>query len=53
MTALADTELGTLLPGGIQNEAGHSNVFNVDDLLKNGREKPVMPYDRRAYYKSA
>ncbi|HLL93923.1 MAG TPA: helix-turn-helix transcriptional regulator [Spirosoma sp.] len=51
MTALASVELSTLLPSDIQKEVGHFNVFNLDDLLKNNREKPVMPYDRRAYYK--
>ncbi len=51
MTTMVGTELSTLLPSGIQQEVGHFNVFNLDDLLKNSREKPPMPYDRRAYYK--
>lgn len=51
MTTITGTELSTLLPSGIQREIGHFNVFNLDDLIKNSREKPPMPYDRRAYYK--
>ena len=51
MTTITGTELSTLLPSGIQQEIGHFNVFNLDDLIKNSREKPPMPYDRRAYYK--
>lgn len=51
MATIADTELNTLLPSGIQKEVGHFNVFNVEELLKNASEKPAMPYDRRAYYK--
>lgn len=44
------TELNVLLPTGIQKEIGHFNVFNLADLPP-GRDKPVMPYDRRTYYK--
>lgn len=51
LTTGTATELSALLPGGIQKEVGHFNVFNLADLLVNGREKPAMPYDRRAYYK--
>ncbi|MBC8152208.1 MAG: helix-turn-helix transcriptional regulator [Bacteroidetes bacterium] len=51
MATLADTELNALLPGGIQKEVGHFNVFDVEELLKNTNGKPAMPYDRRAYYK--
>ncbi|MBG8554367.1 helix-turn-helix domain-containing protein [Hymenobacter guriensis] len=45
------TELHTLLPADIQQEIGHFNVFNVADLFREHRERPPMPYDRRAYYK--
>ena len=51
LATLADTELNALLPSGIQREIGHFNVFNLADLVPPGREKPLMPYDRRAYYK--
>jgi AraC family transcriptional activator of pobA len=44
-------EQSALLPPDIQKEVGHFNLFNVADLLPPGREKPPMPYDRRAYYK--
>jgi hypothetical protein len=40
-----------LLPGGISREIGHFNVFNVEELMARIREKPFMPYNRRAYYK--
>jgi AraC family transcriptional activator of pobA len=46
-----EAEPSTLLPPDIQKEIGHFNIFNVADLLRPGREKPPMPYNRRAYYK--
>jgi AraC family transcriptional regulator, transcriptional activator of pobA len=49
--AEVDTDWGSLLPGGLNKEIGHFNVFNVNDLLTRIREKPFMPYNRRAYYK--
>lgn len=39
------------IPKGISKEIGHFNIFNVEDLMDRIREKPVMPYNRRAYYK--
>jgi AraC family transcriptional activator of pobA len=51
LATAADTELSTLLPPDIQQEIGHFNVFNVADLFRHHREKPAMPYDRRAYFK--
>lgn len=51
MTTAVGTELNALLPRDIQHEIGHFNIFNVEDLFKRLREKHVMPYDRRAYYK--
>ncbi len=44
-------EAGYLLPDGITRELGHFNVFNVGDMARHIKEKPVMPYNRRAYYK--
>lgn len=43
--------LGAILPNGISKEIGHFNVFDVGDIMKRVREKPFMPYNRRAYYK--
>lgn len=51
LTTITGTDLSALLPTGIQREIGHFNVFNLEELIKNSREKPPMPYDRRAYYK--
>ncbi len=51
MTTAVGTELNALLPHDIQQEIGHFNIFNVEDLFKRLRDKHVMPYDRRAYYK--
>jgi AraC family transcriptional activator of pobA len=50
-TTALDTELNALLPPDIQKEIGHFNVFNIEELYNRFREKGVMPYDRRAYYK--
>ncbi|TWJ03438.1 helix-turn-helix protein [Mucilaginibacter frigoritolerans] len=46
-----DVDLSSLLPGGLNKEIGHFNVFNMTVLMKHIREKPHMPYNRRAYYK--
>jgi AraC family transcriptional activator of pobA len=51
LTTALHTDLDALLPAGIQRELGHFNVFDVADLFARIREKPVLPYDRRAYYK--
>lgn len=51
LTTTVDTELHALLPPDIQQEIGHFNVFNTKELFQRIREKPVMPYDRRMYYK--
>lgn len=37
-----------LIPEGIHQEIGHFNVFRTADVLW---KSPVMPYNRRAYYK--
>lgn len=42
---------GGLLPEGISKDIGHFNVFNVGEIVAQYREKPFMPYNRRAYYK--
>jgi AraC-like DNA-binding protein len=40
-----------VLPEGIGKEIGHFNVFSVSDIMAQYKEKPFMPYNRRAYYK--
>jgi AraC family transcriptional activator of pobA len=40
-----------LMPEGISKEIGHFNIFNIEDITRRIREKPAMPYNRRAYYK--
>jgi AraC-like DNA-binding protein len=44
-------QISLQIPKGISKEIGHFNIFNVKDLTERIREKPVMPYNRRAYYK--
>lgn len=51
ITDFSSAEQISLLPDGIQKEIGHFNVFNIKELYETFKEKPVMPYDRRAYYK--
>ena len=54
LTTAVDTELNALLPPDIQQEIGHFNIFNVEELFQRLRAKQgkhEMPYDRRAYYK--
>lgn len=44
-------ELNTILPGGIDKEIGHFNVFSTAAVRKSMSETKIMPYNRRAYYK--
>lgn len=44
-------EASALIPEGISKEIGHFNVFSIQDLHEKNNGKPVMPYNRRAYYK--
>lgn len=39
------------IPEGFRKEIGHFNVFEIDDFIRGLREKNVMLYNRRAYYK--
>jgi AraC family transcriptional activator of pobA len=44
--------ISTLIPEGLSREIGHFNIFRNEDLRsKDTNKKPVMPYNRRAYYK--
>jgi len=44
--------ISTLIPEGLSREIGHFNIFRNEDLVSKGtNKKPVMPYNRRAYYK--
>jgi len=51
LSSFSDKGASSILPEGISKEIGHFNVFNVADFMVQFREKPVMPYNRRAYYK--
>ncbi|MHA4895604.1 helix-turn-helix domain-containing protein [Pedobacter sp. PWIIR3] len=44
-------ETSELIPEGISKEIGHFNIFSIKDLMIKIKEKPGMPYNRRAYYK--
>lgn len=46
-----NNELNALLPGGINKEIGHFNVFSIASVRKKVEETKTMPYNRRAYYK--
>ena len=46
-----NNELNALLPGGINKEIGHFNVFSIASVRKKVKETKTMPYNRRAYYK--
>ena len=47
----SNADLSSLLSDGIQNDVGHFNIFDIAELNRQARGKPIMPYDRRAYYK--
>ncbi len=44
-------DIETLLPPGISKEVGHFNVFDIAETIRQVKQKNVMPYNRRAYYK--
>ncbi|MEH6307076.1 AraC family transcriptional regulator [Olivibacter sp. CPCC 100613] len=44
-------DIQTLLPRGINKEIGHFNVFDIAETIKQSKQKQVMPYNRRTYYK--
>ena len=44
-------DLSTLLPGGIQREIGHFNVFELADLGEPAQLRPATPYPCRSFYK--
>jgi AraC family transcriptional regulator, transcriptional activator of pobA len=41
----------SLLPEEYTKQIGHFNIFSIADLRERLKTKPVMPYNRRAYYK--
>ena len=53
VTSLEDfyKEIATHIPEGISKEIGHFNVFRHADLIAQFKTKPVMPYNKRTYYK--
>jgi AraC family transcriptional activator of pobA len=51
ITEGSSVEPSSLLPNDIKKEIGHFNVFDTKELWERLKEKPAMPYDRRAYYK--
>ncbi|RYY54467.1 MAG: AraC family transcriptional regulator [Chitinophagaceae bacterium] len=40
-----------VVPEGIGREIGHFNVFRIEEVQARLKDKPGMPYNRRAYYK--
>jgi AraC-like DNA-binding protein len=44
-------EIATPLPAEITKEIGHFDVFKYEEVIANFKIRPVMPYNRRAYYK--
>lgn len=45
------SEIKTPIPDEIAREIGHFNVFSYAEMIAKFKEKPVMPYNTRAYYK--
>jgi AraC family transcriptional regulator, transcriptional activator of pobA len=46
-----ENELKAILPGGINKEIGHFNVFSTTSVRKTVKKTKEMPYNRRTYYK--
>ncbi|MFD1872896.1 helix-turn-helix transcriptional regulator [Hymenobacter bucti] len=51
LTPCTGADLSTLLPGGIQREVGHFNVFDLADLAESNQLRPGTPYPCRSFYK--
>ena len=52
IAGLMGKDVNSLLPPGIsKKEIGHFNVFDLADTVKMVKQKNMMPYNRRAYYK--
>lgn len=51
ISAKAELDIARLLPGGLNKEIGHFNVFSIADVSKGMSDGRQMPYNRRAYYK--
>ena len=51
LAAAVGTESHTLLPPDRERTTGHFNLFDIAEQFRNYPQFPVMPYDRRAYYK--
>jgi AraC-like DNA-binding protein len=52
VATLANENVASLLPAGINQEIGHFNVFDVGEMIREISLNPgKMPYNRRAYYK--
>jgi len=45
------TDINNLLPPDITKEIGHFNVFNLAETVEGWKQRSVMPYNRRTYYK--
>lgn len=44
--------ISTIIPQGLSREIGHFNIFRTEELFSEATNgKPVMPYNRRSYYK--
>jgi AraC family transcriptional activator of pobA len=44
-------DIKALLPPGMDKEVGHFNVFDVLETFRQFKQRNVMPYNRRNYYK--
>lgn len=47
----SSSDLSALLPEGIQQEVGHFNVFNLDEIAQATPEKPAVSCASRSFYK--
>ncbi|MCS4165425.1 AraC family transcriptional regulator [Sphingobacterium sp. BIGb0116] len=44
-------EINAGIPKEIAREIGHFNVFSFEELAAKLKDKPIMPYNKRTYYK--
>lgn len=44
-------EINATIPKDIVQDIGHFNIFSFEELAARLKDKPIMPYNKRTYYK--
>lgn len=44
-------DINISIPKDVKNDIGHFNIFEIPNILAKLKEDPIMPYNRRSYFK--